>query len=247
MSTNQTINIQTTSINAITPTDGSLSVGESQTTGVLNLGTGVRTAAGVVNIATGASNACAMNILNGATTAGSVNIANGTGATQTTEVNIGTGSTTGTVTIGGASNTVQVNGSLTMGSTRNITLKTDGVAPTQDTQLGGTRTGTLSVTNPPVLATVLATMTLTVAGIYLFNFNLQIPTSSKGTTNSVGMTGANVNTVRYGATNADTTFTGFNGSQVVRATATVYTLVFISTNSTFNGLVTGYFTATRIA
>ena len=48
---NQAINIQTTSINAITPTTGALSIGADQTDGILNLGTGTgRTATGVINI-----------------------------------------------------------------------------------------------------------------------------------------------------------------------------------------------------
>lgn len=129
MSINEAATIQTTSINAVTPTTGTLSVGNTQTTGVLNVGTGVRTAAGVMNIATGTSNACAINILNGggATTGGSVNIANGT--SQTTTVNIASGTGTGTVTIGNTGNTttlgsgtINVNGNLTMGGT--ITLGT---------------------------------------------------------------------------------------------------------------------------
>ena len=62
MSITQSINIQTTSINAITPTTGSLSIGDSQTDGVLNVGTGARTATGVINIGTGATRAGIINI-----------------------------------------------------------------------------------------------------------------------------------------------------------------------------------------
>lgn len=155
MSINQAINIQTTTLNAITPTTGVLSIGDTQTTGVLNVGTGVRTAAGVMNIATGTSNDCPINIMNGSTTGGSVNIANGTGASQTTAVNIGSGSTTGTVTIGNTANTtnlnsgitnirgtlgvtggiaatgmITANGGLTMGGSNNITLGNGSVKPT---------------------------------------------------------------------------------------------------------------------
>jgi hypothetical protein len=176
MSINEAATIQTTSINAVTPTTGTLSVGATQTTGVLNVGTGVRTSAGVMNIATGASNACAINIMNGATTAGSVNIANGTGASQTTAVNIGTGSTTGTVTIGNSANTVQVNGTLAMGTGKNITLQNPAsgfVAPTtaqlggfvSATYTGGTGTFTSGTTK------VYGTITLTQQGYYLFVAN----------------------------------------------------------------------------
>jgi hypothetical protein len=160
MSINEAATIQTTSINAITPTTGTLSVGNTQTTGVMNLGTGVRTAAGVMNIATGVSNACAINIMNGggATTGGSVNIANG--ALQTTTVNIASGTSTGAITIGNTGNTttlgsgitnirgtlgvtggISANGGLTMGGSNNITLGNGSVAPTS-TQLGYTLSST---------------------------------------------------------------------------------------------------------
>jgi len=176
MSINEAINIQTTSINAITPTTGVLSVGYSQTIGVLNLGTGVRTAAGIVNIATGASNACAINIMNGATTAGSVNIANGTGASQTTAVNIGSGSTTGTVTIGNSANTVQINGALTLGTGKNITLQptTGIVAPTAFTQLGGTSTTESNITLTLGSGIVAIPIQITRAGTYLFTCGAQL-------------------------------------------------------------------------
>jgi hypothetical protein len=90
-------------------------------------------------------------------------------------------------------------------------------------------------------------MTLTTAGIYLFTFSIEISASVKGTINSVNLTGAGVNTMKYGATNASTALVTFNGSQVVNATATAYTLIFTATNSTFNGAVTGFVMATRIA
>ncbi len=135
MSINEAATIQTTSINAVTPTTGTLSVGNTQTTGVMNVGTGVRTSAGVMNIATGASNACAINIMNGNTTAGSVNIANGTGASQTTAVNISSGSTTGTVTIGNTGNTTTLASGTTniataVGLTSSINILNGGGATT---------------------------------------------------------------------------------------------------------------------
>lgn len=166
MSINEAATIQTTSINAVTPTTGTLSVGATQTTGVMNLGTGVRTAAGVMNIATGASNACAINIMNGNTTAGSVNIANGTGASQTTAVNIGSGSTTGAVTIGNTGNTTTLASGTTniataVGLTSSINILNGGGATTggsvniangtsQTTTVNiasGTGTGTVTIGN----------------------------------------------------------------------------------------------------
>jgi len=253
--------------------DLNLGAGASRTTtGPINIGTGTPNpcavniknggalVTGSVNIANLGANTTVVNI-GSATSTGNFNL-NTCGT-----INIGTDNTTvaNVINIGATSGVISqafcratwtqsraftcsalftINGNANFGST--ITLQSS-TTPTQDTMLGGRRSGTLSITNPPVLATVLATMTITQAGTYLFNFNLQIPTSVKGTENSIGLTGVGANTVRYGATNADATFTGFNGSQVVIATATTYTLVFIGTNSTFNGLVTGYFTATRIA
>lgn len=251
---NQAINIQTTTLNAITPTTGVLSVGDTQTTGVFNLVTGVRTAAGVVNIATGTSNACAINILNGggATTGGSVNIANG--ASQTTTVNIASGTGTGAVTIGGASNTtnlnsatINVNGILTMGTGKNITLQpnTGYVAPTVLTQLGGTLSATI-LTTAPVDNSVYGTLTITTAGVYIFSWNIQQPYTTLGSTNYLILSGVGTSSSRTGR--SDTTGSQFNmgGVQIVTATATNYVLT-LSTNSTLSIPGNSFFKATRIA
>ena len=117
---------------------GAIYIASKQTSGVLWIGSGdsARNGSGAINIGTGA---CPINIMTraGFGLGGSVNIANGDGASQTTAVNIGSGSTTGVVTIGGANNTVQVNGALTLGTGRNITLQptASAVIPTS-TQLG---------------------------------------------------------------------------------------------------------------
>jgi hypothetical protein len=118
---------------------GTLSIANSQTNGILNIGTGNNiTRSGAINIATVAGSTCPINILksDGATTGGSVNIANG--ALQTTTVNIASGTGTGTVTIGNPSNTTNINSltteirSLTtniIGNT-NIAINTQGINPT---------------------------------------------------------------------------------------------------------------------
>ena len=67
MSINEAINIQTTSINAIAPTTGSLSIGDSQTTGVLNLGTNAGRTGGInigSSTGTGTITVATTNILN---------------------------------------------------------------------------------------------------------------------------------------------------------------------------------------
>ena len=243
MSINEAINIQTTTLNAIAPT-GSLSIGDTQTTGALNMGTNAGRTGGI-NIAT-SSAICPINIMNGSTTGGSVNIANGTGASQTTAVNIGTGSTTGTVTIGNSANTVQINGAFTMGSTRNITLKTDGTAPANGTQLGGLVSGTLS-TLDTLSGAVVATLNIATAGVYMFVFNFFQTVTTKGQTNSVTLAGTGTDAVRFSATSGNSLGLGFNGVQVVTATASTYTLT-IASNSTFGAnKITGFFNATRIA
>jgi len=107
------IDLQGSSINNITGTTGVISIGNLQTAGVLNIGgtSAIRAVGADVNIATGASNACAINVMNGgALVSGSVNIAN-VGA-NTTAINIGSRTGTGTVTIGGASSNTNIIGDL---------------------------------------------------------------------------------------------------------------------------------------
>jgi hypothetical protein len=173
------LDIQSSAINNITANTGAITIGNNQTDGILNLGTGnARTATGVINIGTGTPNAGSIiignsaaaastslksetiniqtdattggtvNIKTGATSSGNVNIKSGSAATgtinvaggtsglSTVSVNIGTGTTTGTVTIGNSANTVQIDGSLTIGTGKNITLSGT-VGPSGLTQLGG--------------------------------------------------------------------------------------------------------------
>jgi len=142
--------INTNGIDAITPTTGAISIGASQTDGILNLGTGSRTTTGVINIATATSDACAVNIKNGATSAGLVNIANGTGITQTTAVNIANNSTTGAVTIGNSANSTNMNSQFInlSNQTGNVNIKT-GDNDTGQVNIG---TGTSVSTNNVVIS-----------------------------------------------------------------------------------------------
>ena len=221
---NQAIHIQTTTLNAITPTTGALSVGDTQTTGVFNLVTGVRTAAGVVNIATGTSNACAINILNGggATTGGSVNIANG--SSQTTTVNIASGTGTGTVTIGNTGNTtnlnsgtINVNGALTMGTGRNITL--------------GTVTNDSTVLNTIVNATTNQTVTLSRVGQTYFLYRSTntgtIPNTTNTVLHSTTVTNAGIYTINY--------LTRYSGTTTAIRGQGVQTWIYVSSPATYGG------------
>jgi hypothetical protein len=174
-STDAIFQIANTNINT------SISIGGSQTSGPLNIGSG-NTRSGTINIANGTGSTCPINILNGggATTGGSVNIANG--ALQTTTVNIASGTGTGLVTIGNVSNTttigsgtVNVNGNLIMGTGRNITLQPSAgyIAPSSITQLGGyvevPITSSISITSSSANF-LLITLTIGTPGIYIINY-----------------------------------------------------------------------------
>ena len=193
-------------------------------------------------------------------TSGAINLASGTNAipnSYTTAVNIGAGSTTGAITIGNVSNTatinsatINVNGALTMGSTRNITLKTNGTAPTQDTQLGGIRAGTVSTATTFAEGATFASLTLTQAGVYIMTFNLSISVTTKGTgNNKTQLIGTSASSVPYGASNPSATTMNWTGCQVFLATASEYKVILFQTNTTFAAApaLDGYFTATRIA
>jgi hypothetical protein len=114
-----------------TTTTGNIDTGNLQTTGVINIGTGVRTTSGnggAINIGTGAgctnslnisngsTHSGTVNIMNGAACSGIINLASGTGTTPTTNVNIAAGTTTGVVTIGNSASTTSLNGATTIAS-----------------------------------------------------------------------------------------------------------------------------------
>jgi hypothetical protein len=114
-----------------------LNIANSQTNGILNIGTNARS--GAINIATVTGSTCGINILNGngATTGGSVNIANGT--LQTTTVNIASGTGTGAVTIGNSANTTDLKGGT-------INLQTDATTGgSVNIKTGATSTGDVNI------------------------------------------------------------------------------------------------------
>jgi hypothetical protein len=156
-------------------------------------------------------------------------------------------SSAGTVNIGRSTGTqVSILAPLVnLGGATNIELKNNGVAPTADTQLGGTNSATLLATTP-VTGSVIGTITITTAGIYLFTFASYASFSALGTTNYVVLSGTNTVPVRVGISQQTSSSIGFDGSQVVNATASNYLLT-LTTTSTFSSLLLGgYFKATRI-
>ena len=160
--------IASNSIQSTTATTA-LSIGSSQTDGILNLGAGgSRTATGAINIGTGGtSNPCIVNIANGGITqAGAVNIANTGGPSISTAVNIGNGSSTGGVSIGNPASNVTLGGASiliannSVGGTVQIKNANNSVGEVQIVTSGGgtnttpvkistgTTTGTVSIGNP---------------------------------------------------------------------------------------------------
>lgn len=137
-----------------------------------------------------------------------------------------------------------INGDLTMGSTSNIILKSDGVEPADGTQLGGTVTG-VNLTTTPLLNSQLSKITIVTEGVYLFIFNFYQLCTTRGTNNTLLLNGTNADVTRYGPTfpNGNLCWTG---SQVINATASDYVVYISVTNSVYSGAPSGFFTATRI-
>jgi hypothetical protein len=135
-----------------------------------------------------------------------------------------------------------------MGSARDITLKTNGVAPQAQTQLGGTTSATILATTP-VNGSIYGTITITTPGIYIFAFAINQSYFLLTRPTHVRINGTNANGVNYGFTTIDNTNQiGFVGTQIIRATASAYTLVITlgSPSTLTTGTQGGYFTATRI-
>jgi fibronectin-binding autotransporter adhesin len=156
-------------------------IGNGNTSGQINIGNvnNATVIGGTCGIGDSNSTTCNVTIANGNGRSNSVLIACGTGTNGST-VGICTGTSTGAVTLGNTNNTVQVNGSLTIGTGKNITLSGT-VAPTS-TQLG--------YVLPPVTATVASVGIGTatdicntgslVAGTYIVTFNILFPNIASG-------------------------------------------------------------------
>jgi hypothetical protein len=140
---NNTIN------NATSATLNNLSIGGSQTEGVLNLGTGTRITSGnggAINMGTGASSTAPINIGGGASASSSINIGQTGTTTGTTTTNINT-STVGShpVNIGSSTALTTINGAstLTGAVTATTGISTPYVEPTSASTalaLGATQT-----------------------------------------------------------------------------------------------------------
>lgn len=231
----ETTIVSTPSVNA-TAVANTLALGNNITTGNIDIGLGLTS--GDVNIAThsGKLAGCAVNIGTGGTVANSIVIGSATSGTSI-------GNTLGVTGL------ITATGGLTMGAGKNITLQSSYVSPfTTMTFLGGSQNGTFTTSTNPVTGTVLATITLTTAGLYLFTHNLILPfTGSLGTTNYIEYTGSGAYVNRMTGSNSTSGQYIFGGSQVISATASTYTILFTTNTTTFTGVNTSIFKATRIA
>ena len=122
-----------------------------------------------------------------------------------------------------------------------------------NTQLGYTYSGTAFPTSLASSTSnqTLSTITIVKTGVYLFDFNVNaLPTGAgSGLSLYCQLIGTNASTAvtNYSA-NYGTVFSpsNFSGSQVVRCSASAYTLQFLCSGFTLS-LINGFYTATRIA
>ena len=251
-SSSNSINILSSSVNITSSATGNVTIGANHTTGGnINLATST-SSVGVLNIGNGQTSNYTINMINGNTNAGTVNIATGTAGTQSSVVNISSGTTTGALTLGNTNNTVKIGGTLAMGASKSITLRTDGTAPTAQTQLGGRIIQSIV----PSLATangfIYSTITITTPGVYLFEFLVEQAYTSLGSNNYITINGANAEVVtngsvsrKYGWNPTLASTISFQGSQVTTATASNYTIV-VTHNSTYSTAGIGFFQVTRL-
>ena len=135
-----------------------------------------------------------------------------------------------------------------------ITLGYATIPTFANTQLGYTYSGTTFPTSLTSSASTqpLSTITIVKTGVYLFTFNVNGSiVIGSGSTLYCQITGTNASST---VTNYSMSVTGnvnagpsnFSNSQVVRCSASAYTLQFLCNGYTVNN-ITGYYTATRIA
>jgi hypothetical protein len=254
-----TVNIASASVGTNTVITN---IGNGNTSGQINIGNvnNATVIGGTCGIADSNSTTCNVTIANGNGRSNSVLIACGTGTNGST-VGICTGTTTGAVTIGNSANSVNINGALTIGTGKNITLQpTAGyVAPTADTMLGGITIGTFTLPTFPVSSNFNFGSITLVKGTYMCFFALQadivtsagsqfwvIPTGTAVTNPSITTLPANY---RWGCTDIIAgSIKGISGSFPVNVTTagTIVLTVTLATATITNSNVYVY-NAVRIA
>ena len=141
--------------------------------------------------------------------------------------------------------TVNVGGTLAMGSGKNITLSGT-VTPTAGSQLGGLTQGTITST----VATP-ATLDIPTAGVYLFTWNITLNCGGVYTTwanSQISGTGVlKYQSHPYSVVNSFNSV-GTSGSMVINATASTYSITFVGSSTAYSVSSTySFFQAVRIA
>lgn len=196
-----TTSVNTPTINPLSNT-GNLSLGSSQTTGVINIGIGSRTkslgtAEGNINIGTG------LNSLVSGSVSPTINIGNNTTVGNTTEISIGASATkttiNGPLTLTGTTTATSISGSGTFTTSSNIT--TTGTGDIQSA--GKVKTASLDA----VADTATNTVALTI-GSNIVNGNIVIG-SALGM-GDIAIAGAHIagGTITVGTTSTQTTING---------------------------------------
>jgi len=227
-------------------------IGNGNTSGQINIGnTGNATViGGTCGIGDSNATSCNVTISNGNGVSNSVLIASGTGTNGST-VGICTGTTTGTVTIGNTSNIVRVNGALTIGTGKNITLQpTAGyIAPTTDTMLGGITSGTFTTPSSAFTGNKeIATMDL-VKATYLVFISFQANYSTLPSTNYITLSGTLVGAPSFicGYSGLASGAISFTGSFPISVTTAGTLILNYNTAGTINSLSINMYKAVRIS
>ena len=212
--------LKSSSIDSSTPTSGELSLAPSQTTGILNIGTGERTTEGAINIGTGSASANVVTI--GSETSSTV--LNGTSVKATTKlttpridslatdasIEIGTNQKTGLINIG-TPNT-RTSGGINMGTACSLanTINIGTVATSTIGLRGLTVNVTTKLTTPTLdcLTDAGAGSTSLSIGPSAKNGNIVIGAALSAGDISIAAAQASGGTVTIGSANTATTLNG---------------------------------------
>ena len=180
--TNNTIN------NATDAAANNLALGNSQTTGVLNIGTGTRTTGGnggAINIGTGGSVTAPINIGGGASSSNTINIGQTGATTGTTTTNINTSSSGAhPVNIGSSTSITTLSGTVNTGVGKiagGETIVGTGLPYTIPNTVNITSTfviNTAAITGTITLPTNVAGRTITIRNLTVFSHTISSPSGN---------------------------------------------------------------------
>ncbi len=212
--------LKSSSIDSSTPTSGELSLAPSQTTGILNIGTGARTTEGAINIGTGSASANVVTIGSGT----SSTVLNGTSVKATTKlttpklesldaassIELGNNQTTGLINIATAN--TRTSGGINLGTACSLANTINiGTAATSTIGLRGlTVNVTTKLTTPTLdcLTDAGAGSTSLSIGPSAVNGNIVIGGALSAGDVSIAAAQASGGTVTIGSANTATTLNG---------------------------------------